>query len=109
MMELRFGCTRAIPDEVKTAWGARWIFPADMIWDRQDLRGPEADRLKKWLNSGALRTAAAKAQRLSSNSGLTPDGDETVTLYEDACGIIRGSPQRSFGYLYVAAWLKIPT
>lgn len=107
MTELRFGCTRAIPAEVKTAWGARWIFPADMVWDRQDLQGPDANQLKKWLNSGALRKASAKAQRLSSHLDLTPDGGETVTLYEDADGIIRASPQHSFGYLYVAAWLKV--
>lgn len=107
MIELRFGCTRAIPDDVKTAWGARWIFPADMLWDRQDLQGPEAAQLQKWLNDGALRKASAKAQRLANNMDLTLDGDDTVTLYEDARGIVCGNPQRSFGYLYVAAWLKV--
>jgi hypothetical protein len=30
----------------------------------------------------------------------------TVTLFEDEDGIIVGNPQGSYGYLYVAAWLK---
>lgn len=107
MIELSFGCTRAIPENVTTAWAARWIFPADIVWDRQDLQGPDAERLKKWLNGGALRKASAKAERLSSSFALTPDGGETVTLYEDAPGIVCANPQRSYGYLYVVAWLKV--
>lgn len=33
------------------------------------------------------------------------DGGQTVTLFEDNIGRIVGNPQRSYGYLYVAAWL----
>jgi hypothetical protein len=37
---------------------------------------------------------------------LRNEHEELVTLYEDVNGIVVGNPRRSFGYLYVAAWLK---
>jgi len=105
-MELSFGCTRAIPPEVETAWGARFIFPDDVLWDRQDLRGPDKEELKIWLNQGALQKARAKARELAQSGRISQDLEETVVLHDDALGTIVGNPQRSFGYLYVAAWLK---
>jgi hypothetical protein len=89
-LRLAFGCVKALPEGTTTAWGARLIYPNDLVHDRQDLVGPDADDLKAWLNGGPL----------------DPTKDVTVTLFEDEDGIIVGNPQGSYGYLYVAAWLK---
>lgn len=103
-MNLQFGYNQAIPDTVTTAWGARWIYPDDIVWDRQDLQGPEKEKLKAWLNGGAIAKAreVARTERYfmaSSSMGR-------IILYQDKIGIIVASPQASYGYLYVAAWLK---
>jgi hypothetical protein len=100
---LSFGCVRAIPEGVTTAWGARLIWPNDLVYDRQDLKGPDAERLKSWLNGGALRRALDCGGQ---GAGLDPTADRQATLYEDESGIVVGNPQGSYGYLYVAAWLK---
>jgi hypothetical protein len=102
-LRLAFGCTKALPDGTTTAWGARLIYPNDLVHDRQDLKGPDADDLKAWLNGGPLRSALDAAR---SHRDLDPTKDVTVTLFEDEDGIIVGNPQASHGYLYVAAWLK---
>lgn len=106
MLKLAYGCTKALPDGVTAAWGARWIWPADMVWDRQDVAGAEAARsdLTTWLNDGPLIEAMTKARRLAQTYELSPTSDEIVTLYEDDRGIVKASPQSSHGYLYVAAW-----
>jgi hypothetical protein len=105
-LKLGFGCTKALPEGVTTAWGARWIWPNDLVWDRQDLKGPNGDALKDWLNAGALNAA-----RSASPVDLDPTKDRTAVLFEDETGVIVGNPQGSYGYLYVAAWLKadVPT
>jgi hypothetical protein len=111
-LKLAFGCVKAIPDGIDTAWGARLIWPDDLLHDRQDLKGPDAELLKAWLNGvpsgqGALRQALATARELANGIGtLRSDEDRTVTLYEDEDGVIVGNPQASHGYLYVAAWMK---
>ena len=110
-LKLSFGAVRSIPEGVETAWGARLIWPDDLLHDRQDLSGPNADVLKAWLNGvpsgqGALRQALKAASGLGPRFALKWDEDRTVTLYEDEDGIIVGNPQGSYGYLYVAGWLK---
>lgn len=107
-LRLAFGCVKALPGGTTTAWGARLIYPNDLVYDRQDLKGPDAEILKAWLNGvpsgqGALRQALDAAR---SHRELDPTKDVTVTLYEDEDGIVVGNPQASYGYLYVAAWLK---
>jgi hypothetical protein len=102
-LRLAFGCVKALPEGTTTAWGARLIYPDDLVWDRQDMVGPERETLARWLNSGALREALAAAR---THRELDPAKDVTVTLHEDRTGIVVGNPQRSHGYLYVAAWLK---
>lgn len=104
---LGFGL-RDLPDDLTCAWGARWIWPDDVVWDRQDVFGSVSDRndLVMWLNGGALAGAREQARSLASGHVLSPRDDNTVTLFEDERGIVRGNPQGSHGYLYVAAWLK---
>ena len=103
-MKLRYGLSRAVPAGVETAWGARLIAPADLLPDRQDITAAsEADRaaLIEWLNGGALVNAL---RFLHENTLL--ESREVLTLFEDERGVIVGSTNRSFGYVYVAAWLK---
>lgn len=104
---LAFGL-RQIPDDVVACWGARLIWPADLLRDRQDMVGDEIERerLSKWLNGGALGEALAEARRLADRHELAPSDDRQVTLVFDDHGTIVANPQGSHGYLYVAAWLK---
>jgi hypothetical protein len=44
--------------------------------------------------------------KLDREGKISNRSKEVVTLYEDDRGIIRGNPNGSYGYLYVAAWLK---
>lgn len=107
---LQFGLTTALPDGITTAWGARLIFPDDLLHDRQSFPGMETEaggRLKDWLNKGgALREALAAARKMSKNFKLSPESRDIVTLFEDIVGRIDANPESSYGYLYVAAWLK---
>lgn len=104
-LKLAFGL-REMPVEVTTAWGSRWIFPNDVLWDRQDLQGPNADALKDWLNGGALNKARIEARELVRRWEMFPSSDKTKVLYDDEHGTIVANPQASHGHLYVAAWLK---
>jgi hypothetical protein len=53
-----------------------------------------------------LPAARAEARRQADRFELKSDAQHTVTLFEDERGIVLASPQASYGYLYVAAWLK---
>ena len=108
---------RTFPDDVQAVWGARLIFPADLVWDRQDLdsHNDEAkSALIAWLNGNPEGTGAIAKMREVLNDtnkryelgvGTSRDDAEAV-LYEDETGKIIGSPQSSHGYMYVAGWLK---
>jgi hypothetical protein len=104
-LKLGYGL-RSIPEEVSTAWGARWIFPNDMVHNRQDLKGENTDALIAWLNGGAIKAALIEARELVRRWEMFPSSDKTLVLYEDETGKIVGNPQSSHGYLYVAGWLK---
>lgn len=105
-MSLAYGL-RTAPED-RPAWGARLIWPSDLVHDRQDLSGPrpDAEVLTAWLNDGPLREALREAKRLALAYELRPADNREVVLYEDDRGIVKANPQGSHGYLYVAAWLK---
>jgi hypothetical protein len=109
-MQLAFGLSRVVPEEVETAWGARLIEPADLLHDRQDLVA-ENDEAKQeliaWLNGSPSGNGAIKGMRehLMKEARL-PQDRNTFTLYEDADGVIVGSTNGSYGYVYCAGWLK---
>jgi hypothetical protein len=103
---LAFGL-RAIPEGVAPAWGARLIWPDDLLHDRTSWLDGEHDvDLMTWLNGGALRSALTEARRMADSYELRPSEDREVTLFEDETGVVKANPQCSHGYLYVAAWLK---
>jgi hypothetical protein len=106
-MSLAYGL-RTAPED-RPAWGARLIWPNDLVHDRQDMTGSDAERarLRGWLNDdGVLRAALAEARRQAKAYELRADENREVVLYEDRWGIVKANPQGSHGYLYVAAWLK---
>lgn len=103
---LSFGLGAAVPDAVSTAWGARLIYPDDLVFDRQDMRGDDRAPLVAWLNdAGALRKALEASRALADRYKLSRDGAQQVTLYRDDTGVIVACPNSSHGYLYVAGWL----
>lgn len=111
-----FGLSEAVPPTAKAAWGARMIFPDDLLHDRMGHFNiyreetpemtDEGAKLIKWLEGGALKKACEQARKLTQRYHLTQQDSKQVTLYEDEQGIFVGNPKRSYGYLYVAAWLK---
>ena len=99
------------PDGVPI-WGARFIFPDDMVYNRQGFNSLDEGELKAWLNTGPgegvnrIVLAGDAARQLAAEGKIRQSSEEVVTLFEDEQGIIRGNPNKSYGYLYVAAWLK---
>jgi hypothetical protein len=107
MTDLKLSFGRAVPDGIEAAWGARMIWPDDLVWDRQDMFGSDEQRkpLAEWLNGGALKAAREKLREMARNEDWLPSSETEATLYEDERGRVIGSPQGSHGYVYVAAWL----
>jgi hypothetical protein len=107
---VQWGLSNEVPTNAPAAWGARWIFPNEMLHDRQGFNGwgtPEGEKLKKWLDGGAIKAAREEAKRLSTApypQGLTNSMNKVVVLFEDDYGTIKGNPNASFGYLYVCAY-----
>jgi hypothetical protein len=118
-LEITFG-RRSFPDNVRAVWGARLIFPADLVHDRQDLAAHDDEakaELIRWLN-GADDTgrngAIAKMLDVLRDTnrryevGIYPrmKFEQEAVIYEDDEGKIVGSDQASGGHLYVCGWLK---
>jgi|SRR5215472_3475777 len=107
MLSFEFGLGRAVPDAVKNGWGARLIFPDDLLWDRRSMVGDDmAERkaLAEWLQAH-WATAMDISRGAAKRGSLTKTGYEEVVLFKDEVGVIVACPQASGGYLYVAAWL----
>jgi len=100
-------------------WGARAIFQAgrfegswkkqkwippyiDLVYDRQSFEGnehPLKDEFMKWLNEGALPHLRAWAR------GVRPDSKDVLNIGNDKFTLM-ASPNGSYGYMYIGAWLK---
>lgn len=106
MISLAYGARSAVPDDAHTAWGARLVWPNDLVWDRQDIQGPDAKDLMDWLNAGRLKEALRVLGELADAWELRPTDDKIVELWDTDDGRIVANPQASHGYVYVAAWLK---
>lgn len=107
---LAWGLGEEVPATATACWGARWIYPNDMLSDRQDFVGmdtPEGQKLKDWLNGkGKKAGALSKSKAAVTKIGLYREENRVAVLFEDATGIIKGNPRSSHGYLYVCAYLK---
>lgn len=111
-LTLMFG-RNSFPDDVKAVWGARLIWPNDLLFDRQDLQSRSSDDKEKlidWLNGPNNGDGAIKYMKevltVPASVGLSYSGDQEAVIYEDEKGIIVGSAQSSHGYVYVCGYLK---
>lgn len=107
--QLEFGLNDVVPSNASAAWGARLIFPDDLVPNRQSLFATnDAARaaLILWLNGDkAIAHALNNARKLAKRYEITPNQDKLVVLYEDDKGKIVANPNASYGYLYCAGWL----
>jgi hypothetical protein len=92
-------------------YGARWIAPNDIVWDRhavaeRDDKREEREAFIEWLNGGVLRSAAEKSYELHGMGVLSGDKSRIVTLYEDDYGFVIASDFSSYGYTYAGAFRK---
>src|SRR5262245_51691554 len=103
METLKWGLNDAIPEGVTTAWGARLIFPDDLVPDRTDYRGPREKQLRAALALYASNQPWEEARRLADTGQMRPNDEREFVLFDDGRVRMVGSPRRSYGYLYVAA------
>jgi len=99
-------------------WGARAIFEKgrfegfgkarkwappyiDLVYDRQSFVGrehPKKDEFLEWLNETALPALRKWAE------GVRLDSKEVFT-FGNGVFVLKASPNASFGYMYIGAWL----
>lgn len=105
---LKFGLRDVVPPDARAAWGARLIYPDDVLADRTDCIGAAHDRqeLLDYLRLHVGERPWERAREMDERRELRSTSSETVTLFEDERCIVRANPNGSGGYLYAAAWLK---
>jgi hypothetical protein len=110
--QLAYGLRRAIPEGVEAVWGARFIAPNDLPYNRQDLVATSDEakqRLIAWLNGpgagdGAIQGAIDTLR--STYQQLIEIRDGYRAIYEDDEGVIYGSTNNWSGYVYAVGYLK---
>jgi hypothetical protein len=91
-----------LPENTKAVWGARaiaqWGYPLDLLYDRQDCRGEEIDRttLCKWIDKHLKKIRDQKFM----------GDDRTVFSIDEDKYHFRYTPNGSFGYVYMTAWME---
>ena len=108
-IRLEWGLRREIPG-ASAAWGARAIYHAkeamlDFLRDRQSAGGMETDRrkLSQWLakkRGGGLQLLTNRIR----SERLVPSSNETIRI-DHGRYHLWASPMRSYGYMYVTAWI----
>lgn len=133
-ISLPFGASWLLVPGTKAAWGARLIYPDDLVYDRQGIAGDKelVDLTLEWMNSKVdmvhpkkvwdseagwktitgdpvnatiLGHARWKAIQLNEDGDMSPKDKKGHVLYLDEKGAVLASPNGSYGYLYVAAYL----
>jgi hypothetical protein len=74
---LKFGLREAVPPDAPAAWGARLIYPDDVVWDRTDAIGSDEARreLLEYLRSEVRDLPLKKARELHDRGELRPSGE----------------------------------
>jgi hypothetical protein len=110
MTAVPYGYNRGIPEGTRAAWGARCIFPNDVVHDRTgfaDTGDAEAKReLAEYLRTTVKGTPFMALGELARDYVLVGSRDEEHVIYEDDVAIVKANPQASHGYVYVVAYLK---
>lgn len=121
-LSLPFGASWLLVPGTKAAWGARLIFPDDLVWDRHGTAGDEGlvQETLAWLNEKdidvsnhwgeknpmtRLGCALRKARTLADSYEMKSDSKYGYVLYLDGKGAIIATPNASYGYVYLAAYL----
>jgi hypothetical protein len=133
--KLAWGLSWAVPEDSHAAWGARAIVEGtgfSLLPDRQSIWSDDDEARKKLIAAlngpllgtwqvlrthehparGALHhaqervTALREAGAICGPNGEGGDQDQEHVLYEDDAVKMVGNTNGSFGYLYIAAWLK---
>lgn len=119
-LELPFGASWLLVPGTKAAWGARFIYPDGMVHDRQGTAGDDTlvQKTLDWLNSKVdlLHGKAPVTDTVighvrwitrsrSERGAMTPSDGHGHVFYLDGQGGVIGTPNKSYGYLYVAAYL----
>ena len=102
-----------IPPTLAALWSARAIYSVkpepfvDVLHDRQCMYGnnmcQEARDLCDWLNKEGIKGLQAMCKQL----GLGQD-ESRIVSYTSKGFIIQGTPNASYGYLYIVAY-RIPS
>ena len=85
-------------------WGARTIYNAfdytfDILWDRKQTIGENAEPLWKWLDEWGLPTLRKELERLH----VQANDEEDIVVESHGYKLV-ANPNRSYGYLYIGAW-----
>jgi len=111
-----FSFGAAFPDGItitdcKVTWGARAIFKGysdyiDLLPDRQQMECPEdvddpqaRKALSAWINGKGLPALRKWSKNIA-------QGSCEEFLFEDDRFAIRATPNASYGYMYIRAWLR---
>lgn len=108
--DMKFGYSAGVPDEVTDGWGARLILSngdVDMLPDRQGYFG-NAETVNVFCNhlNSVKNKWRGNVKTLYYSGEIDSSKSNHVTIYEDEKVILVGNTNGSFGYLYVAGWLK---
>jgi hypothetical protein len=101
------------PEEATIAWGARAIYKyhpsaaeimIDLLHDRQSTIGEQTElcALLDWVNE----TALPALKRELSRRAVTGECSETVRVVSSKGFAIDASPNASYGYLYIVAYVQ---
>jgi hypothetical protein len=108
--KLAYGPINTVPEGAAAAWGARLIVSqdgwVDIVHDRQDLIAADSESnaalIVALTNSTWKRDLVTKLQ---TGEVDTRNGADVV-VYEDDEIKVAGNSNGSYGYFYIAAWLK---
>lgn len=105
--KLRWGLSRAVPDDATAAWGARLIVTqqggVDFVHDRMDRQGDGKilDILTEEFPPEKLQDAVStllRSEKMSTRSA------ELFELHKSPALTVVANTNASAGYCYVAAW-----
>lgn len=95
---------KARGEESNVWWGARTIYNEmecsfDILWDRKQTVGENAEPLWKWLDEWGLPALRKELSRKRVRSN-----EEEDIIVESHGFKLVANPNRSYGYLYIGAW-----
>jgi hypothetical protein len=111
--EMTFGLVNEIPKDSPSGWGARAIQKGsclDIVWDRQDVFAVDEAHhnvLSLLLNrAGMFEHIQGKYAELYNSGKLQGNQAGTEVLFEDHALVVVANTNGSYGYVYLAAYLK---